>query len=616
MVISAVPVFAMETSAVTTSDGFVYTVSNGEVTITDYTGKSSDELEIPEYIGGYPVTAVGNYAFSDYTFSKITIHPTLRSVGTYGFGSQYGCNVYIEDLSAWCGISFENTYNNPLQPNGMLYLNGSLVEDLVIPYGVTEIGPCTFSFCKSIKSVSIPNSVKSIGEDAFYNCPNIKSVTIGNSVEIIDRSAFSWCTSLESVSLPSNLKSLGVYAFCHCESLESISLPAGLESIADDAFNSCTKIESINIPASTTVIGSGIIGNCNSLTSVTVDDANPVYHDSGNCIINTADKVLVSGCNISVISADASVTSIGYKAFYMCESLANVNIPESVTSIGEYAFYGCKGLSTVYYDASEAEWNSILVGDRNSPLLSAQIVFSEEDDLLPEGLEYEIIDGEVTITDYTGSAAELVIPSTIDGYPVTSIGNWAFYDCSSLESITIPEGVASIGHYAFHKCASLESITLPASITSIEDATFYECPSLTSVTIPDSVTSIGPSAFCGCTNLSAVSIPESVTSICESAFYECANLSTVYYDSNEDDWNNIAVEVGNDDLLSARIVYGKVNPPFEYEIVDGSVTITGYTGEDSNVVIPTLLRAVPSLQSATMPFTSAQFLKVLFFPKA
>ena len=119
------------------------------------------------------------------------------------------------------------------------------------------------------------------------------------------------------------------------------------------------------------------------------------------------------------------------------------------------------------------------------------------------------------------------VKSAVIADGVTSIGDSAFFDCTSLTSVTIPDSVTSIGEYAFYNCTSLTSVTIPNSVTSIGEYTFYNCTSLTSVAIPDSVTSIGEYAFSHCTSLTSVTIPDSVTSIGRYAFYYCTSLTSV-----------------------------------------------------------------------------------------
>lgn len=143
--------------------------------------------------------------------------------------------------------------------------------------------------------------------------------------------------------------------------------------------------------------------------------------------------------------------------------------------------------------------------------------------------EYSVSEetNEVTITKYIGSGGAVEIPEKIDGKTVTAIGKFAFSYCTSIKSVTIPEGVTSIELDAFGNCTSLESVTILDGVTSIGGAAFYNCTSLESVTIPDSVTAIGAEAFYNCTNLKNVTIPEGVTDIGSFAFYKCKNLKSV-----------------------------------------------------------------------------------------
>jgi hypothetical protein len=143
-------------------------------------------------------------------------------------------------------------------------------------------------------------------------------------------------------------------------------------------------------------------------------------------------------------------------------------------------------------------------------------------------LTWTTTDGKITITDCdTAATGELVIPNTIGGNPVTSIGDDAFRDCGSLTSIKIPDGVTSIGVAAFRNCSSLTSMTIPDSVTSIGDFAFGYCDRLTSITIPDGVTSIGNEAFFGCTSLTSITIGNGVKSIGEAAFYFCTSLTSI-----------------------------------------------------------------------------------------
>jgi hypothetical protein len=144
-----------------------------------------------------------------------------------------------------------------------------------------------------------------------------------------------------------------------------------------------------------------------------------------------------------------------------------------------------------------------------------------------EDFTYTATATDVTITGYTGASRVVTIPETINGLSVTSIGQNAFQNKTSLFSVTIPNSVTSIGDFAFFGCSGLTSLTIPNRLTSIADYAFRGCGRLTSVTIPNSVTSIGRQAFYACTGLTSVTIPNSVTSIGDSAFQDCTGLTSV-----------------------------------------------------------------------------------------
>ena len=156
-------------------------------------------------------------------------------------------------------------------------------------------------------------------------------------------------------------------------------------------------------------------------------------------------------------------------------------------------------------------------------------------DFSVKGIYYNILADETNEVEVTSGSTEysgsVTIPKTVTynskTYSVTTIGDYAFCDCSGLTSVTIPNSVTSIGNYAFTYCPALTSITIPNSVKSIGEAAFSSCDGLTSVTIPSSVTSLGDWAFAWCSGLTSITIPNSVTRIGDAAFLSCSSLTSI-----------------------------------------------------------------------------------------
>ena len=383
------------------------------------------------------------------------------------------------------------------------YSKRSSVKTVVIGDSVTRIGDCAFEDCTSLTSVTIGNSVTSIGYHAFWHCHSLTSITVkeGNPNYSSDEYGvlfnkdktlliqYPIGNTRTSYTIPDSVTSIGEDAFYRCTSLTSVTIPDSVTSIGEDAFYRCTSLTSVTIGNSVTSIGNGAFYDCDSLTSVTI----------GNSVTSIGDKAFYYCAGLTSVTIPDSVTSIGDYAFEFCKSLTSVTIPDSVTSIGNLAFRYCYSLTSVTVKEGNPNYSSDEYG----------VLFNKDKTLL---IQYPIGN---TRTSYT-------IPDS-----VTSIGNWAFRDCTSLTSVTIPDSVTSIGGGTFYNCTGLTSVTIGNSVTSIGEDVFYNCTRLTSVAIGNSVTSIGIWAFGYCKSLTSVTIGNSVTSIGNLAFEYCTSLTSV-----------------------------------------------------------------------------------------
>ena len=391
----------------------------------------------------------------------------------------------------------------------------------------------------TVTSGGQPYTVTAIGEYAFNpstTITNVSSVFIPTTVTSIGRFAFRCCKFLATVTFAegSQLKSIGVSAFSGTDSahpiFKEIQIPYSVETISTNAFHNCQDLESITLPA--------------------------------------------------------SLETIESSAFSSCRKLSEIKLPASLKAIQSYVFDDCSSLETVFYYGSLERWSQINTSNDflgySSPSLvmddyTAQFIsVKDENDPDPPPKT-------VTITKYTGKESTVILPSTINSWHVTKIGEDAFQDNTTITSVTIPANVTEIGSNAFAGCTNLTSVhyegdwsnlTIQSGNPAVQDAaneqlfdfefilnntavivTNYKCkgtaadvtiPScykgkpvtainnaafpnsaVTSVTIPDSITSIPDAAFVNCSNLTNISIPNSVTYIGFSAFDGCASLKSI-----------------------------------------------------------------------------------------
>ncbi|MBQ9784972.1 MAG: leucine-rich repeat domain-containing protein [Clostridia bacterium] len=447
-----------------------------------------------------------------------------------------------------------------------------------------------FEDAVNLKSITIPDSVTRIGQNAFRGCTNLESISLPFVGETKDGTAnthfgyiFGASTGYNNNSyVPASLKtvvitggtSIAPCAFYGCKSLTSVTIPDGIMSVGNYAFYDCTSLSDIAIPAGVESIGTDAFANCTSLT----------YNEYGNAYYLGK----VNNPYFILIKAKSS-------------DIASCEINENAKFIHKTAFYGCYRLVEVYNLSSSI---TVTKGSTDCGAVGYYALSVHTDKDMPSRLWEE--DGYVFYEDdqacylitYEGNESVLSLPSDCHGKNY-AIYRYAFYGCSNLTSITIPDGVTDIGDSAFCECSGLQSITIPESVESIGEKAFFCCNNLTSITIPDGITRISNSAFSYCSSLTDITIPNSVTIIGAGAFAGCSGLTSITIPAkveNIDD--NVFCDCSN--LTSVAIPDGVTRigeSAFAYcrrltsiTIPDGITSIGNYAfaecGELTSVTIP------------------------------
>jgi len=618
------------------------------------------------------VTSIGDYAFNGCTGIKnvrIEDGDTKLNLGKNGFkGLFYYCP--LESLYLGRNLNYSEYYGDGYSPFAQI----TTLTSVTIGDNVNSLNTFLFKDCSNLNAITIPESVQIIGGYVFQYC-DLREIHIPAGVTIIGGYAFSHNNNLEKItaakentrySTPEGYNVLidnntipglatGIDGSTLVLGGKGAIIPDGIVSIGDGAFNGIHGITSITIPASVEAIGSYAFEACSDLkeihclatdryisvsnfafdglyetTTLYIPAAGKKYYtgswaDFANIVV--VGEIVVDGLSYAVISEEEKtvqvidysgsnevvnipssityngeiykVTAICYQAFKDYTNISGITIPASVSSIGYDAFAGCTNLASIKVESGNPVFDS---------RENCNAIIETATNTLIQGCKNTIIPNSVTsIGDYAfyncDGLTSITIPNSVttigesaflgcDGLTsvtipnsVTSIENGAFKACTGLTSITIPNSVTWIGYHAFSGCTGLTSITIPNSVTSIRDWAFDNCTSLTSVTIPNSVTSIGYRAFYGCDGLTIITIPNSVTSIEDYAFYECTNLATVVNNSSLDiiagseDHGHVAYYA--DEVINNR--GGSVIGDF---VFNDSGNLIKYIGNESEITLP------------------------------
>ena len=490
--------------------------SNNELTITGFdpgfTPPENYTLAIPKDIDGAPVVAIGNKAFSSRTeIAAVEFPATVKTLGEEAFRNCSGLTAVtipatITSMGAnvfWnSGVKTADVYCT-VMGQGTFYQCASL-ESVTINQGVTTLGLGAFHGCSKLASVTIPKTVTTMLENVFRECTLLASVTFENGIQIetIPNNAFYYDQSLPSISIPASVKTISTQAFRNCSGLTAVSIPSNsqLTTINNSAFSDCVLLPSFTMPGTLTTLGTSVFYNCSKLTSVTFSDQ----------LLAIPDGTFQRCSLLNNVTIPRTITRLGSNAFRECTSLTSIVIPNTVTAMGSSVFEECTALTSASF---ESGFTMNYIPDRtfyNTRFSSFTIPAS-----------VQTINARAFMNNT--ALAAINFPAT-----VKTLGEEAFHNCSGLTAVTIPATITSMGANVFWNSGVK---TADVYCTVMGQGTFYQCASLESVTINQGVTTLGLGAFHGCSKLASVTIPKTVTTMLENVFRECTLLASVTFEN-------------------------------------------------------------------------------------
>lgn len=456
--------------------------------------------------------------------------------------------IFVKDVVGFCNNILIGIINESGISNIKLIGNdGNEITNFVIPNNVTSIGDYAFAGCTGLTSIAIPNSLTSIGNYAFAGCTGLTSITIPNSLTSIGSSAFSGCCELTSVIVGSGVTFIGVNAFKETNLKKNIWLtntpPTGYNNakgtinyVSNDQFDISNKVVYKFLSSYFDVDGIRYVPV--SPSDRTCDAIDCLYNESaenvniGQTITNKSITLIVQKINPYTCYGNNYIKEvnlslngdIGENAFGGCNTLSTATI-NNQGHIGKSSFSGCIALSTV---AISNQGNIGLSAFSGCKALKSATI-SNQGDIGSDAFSgcESLSSAKILNMGNIGTQAfyNCIALETVEiGQSVTSIDEKAFYDCSKLKGVILPDAVATIGSYAFSGCQAMTSVKMGNGVTIINKSTFSGCSSLDELIIGSKVETIDQDAFSGCSTLPSITIPQAVTIINNYAFSGCISL--------------------------------------------------------------------------------------------